>query len=153
MQHMSQQEAPRQHTLPHSQQHQQQGYPAGLQQMSPGTFMPSPQSSNYSPSPPGALSPQALSPCKQWPVIALSPTHMAAMRGAARHHAHQQYAYDAGAYCQSEFTQLTCGPQQQQQQAMYPHCPTPPSRHSLGGEHLQLSPDHYPTPSHDSPGQ
>ena len=167
LQHMPQQEppqpAPRQHTLPHSQQQQQhqqaaqqqqqqQGYP-GLQQMSPGTFMPSPQSSNYSPSPPGALSPQALSPCKQRPVMALSPTHMAAMRGAARHNAHQQYAYDVNAYGQPEFTQLACGgPQQPQQPHMYPHYPTPPSQHSMGGEHLQLSPE-YATPSPDSPGQ
>ena len=156
LQHMPQQEppqpAPRQHTLPHSQPHQQQqGYP-GLQQMSPGTFMPSPQSSNYSPSPPGpgALSPQALSPCKQRPVMPLSPTHMAAMRGAARHNAHQQqYAYEVSAYGQPEFTQLACGGPQQQQ--MYPHYPTPPSQHSLG-EHVQLSPD-YTTPSPDSPGQ
>ena len=163
LQHMQQQQeppqpAPRQHTLPHSQpqhqQQQQQAYP-GLQQMSPGTFMPSPQSSNYSPSPPGALSPQAVSPCKQRPVMPLSPTHMAALRGVARHNPHQQYAYDTGAYGQPEFTQLACGvpQQQQQQQHMYPHYPTPPSQHSLGGEHVQLSPDHYPTPSPDSPGQ
>ena len=105
LQHMPQQKPPQptpgQHTLPHSQPHQQQRQECpGMQPMSPGTFMPSSQNSSYSPSPagPAALSPPTLSPCKQRPVMPLSPSHIAAMCGAARHNAQQQqYAYDVSA--------------------------------------------------------